>query len=200
MTLLEDGTYELTTRYLGKSDEYHRESGTFSWSEEGDRIQLDIEDGSRSPYYLVEENQLVHLDLEGNRITGALADHYILTKCINPLSDRYWRCMSLNNSPLDTAWTGPKVPHLILHPEDGIASGTGGCNSLSAVCQSSDDNSISFSRVISSILACQLSDYEADFNRLLEEATAYSLQNDHLLFFSADGDTILQFIEQPEFN
>ena len=200
MTLLEDGTYELTTRYLGKSDEYHRESGTFSWSEEGDRIQLDIEDGSRSPSYLVEENQLVHLDLEGNRITGPLADHYILTKRMNPLSDRYWKLTSLNNSPLDTARTGPKVPHLILHPEDGIASGTGGCNSLSAVYQSSDDNSISFSRVVSTKMACQHADYEADFIRLLEEATSYSLQNDHLLFFSADGDTILQFIEQPEFN
>src|SRR5690625_232962 len=57
MTLLEDGTYEFTTRYLGKSDEYHRESGTFSWSEEGDRIQLDIEDGSRSPYYLVRSEE-----------------------------------------------------------------------------------------------------------------------------------------------
>src|SRR5690625_3854265 len=197
---IEDGTYELTTRYLGKSNENYRESGSFSWSEEGVRIQLDIEDGSRSPSYLVEENQLVHLDLEGNRITGPLADHYILTKRMNPLSDRYWKLTSLNNSPLDTARTGPKVPHLILHPEDGIASGTGGCNSLSAVYQSSDDNSISFSRVVSTKMACQHADYEADFIRLLEEATSYSLQNDHLLFFSADGDTILQFIEQPEFN
>src|SRR5690625_4539143 len=87
MTLLEDGTYELTTRYLGKSDEYHRESGTFSWSEEGDRIQLEIEDGSRSPYYLLEENKFIHLDLDANRLTSALAHHYILINRIKPISD-----------------------------------------------------------------------------------------------------------------
>lgn len=200
MTLLDDGTYEISTRYLGKSNENYRESGTFTWSDEEHQIQLDIEDGSRSPYYLVEENQLIHLDLEGNRITGALADHYTLTKRINPLADRYWKLTSLNNIPLDSARTGPKVPHLILHPEDSNASGTGGCNSLSAVYQTSNDNSIFFSRVASTKMACQDADYETDFIRLLEETASYSLQNDKLFLVSADGDTILQFMEQPEFN
>lgn len=200
MVLHEDGRYEIATVYLGKSDEVFRESGSFTWSEDGSRIQLDVTDGSRSPNYLVGENHIVHLDMDGNRVTGALADYYILDKHENPLTDRYWKLTALNNIPIDSSQTGPKEPHIILHPQESNASGTGGCNSLAANYQISGENSISFSQVISTKMACQDAAYEMDFIQLLEATASYSLREDTLVLISSQGDSTLQFIEQPEFN
>lgn len=65
--------------YLGKSEEEVFETtGTFSWNEGGNTITLE---GENQPnQYFVGENILFHLDMEGNRITGDLAENYQLKK------------------------------------------------------------------------------------------------------------------------
>lgn len=199
LVLHEDGRYELATEYLGKSDEIFRESGTFTWNENGNQIQLDDED-VRPADYLIQENRVVQLDMEGDRITGDLADYYILDKIDQRVADRYWKLDAINNMPVDSSQTGPKDPHIILHPLENNASGTGGCNSIAATYEISDENSISFSQVISTKMACQDAAYEMNFIQLLEGAARYSLSSDTLVLLSEQGDSLLQFIEQPEFN
>ncbi|MCH2449502.1 MAG: copper resistance protein NlpE [Gracilimonas sp.] len=75
----EDLTYQLTMIYLGEdgSNKVER-SGNFSWNEAGDIITLDNED--KPSQYFVGENYIAMLDMDGNRVTGDLADHYILRK------------------------------------------------------------------------------------------------------------------------
>ncbi|MCH7408592.1 copper resistance protein NlpE [Belliella sp. DSM 111904] len=77
---LESGnSYVKKTIYLGKKDQQIFESsGTFSWLEDGNTIILEGEDEPNK--YLVGENVLFHLDMEGKRITGDLADKYRLVK------------------------------------------------------------------------------------------------------------------------
>jgi len=76
-----DLTYEKQTRYIGKSDSVFVRTGTFSWSEDGGSITLDHIPAGEAPLrYMVGENMLFQLDLDGNRITGELSDHYILRK------------------------------------------------------------------------------------------------------------------------
>ncbi|MCH7403183.1 copper resistance protein NlpE [Belliella kenyensis] len=77
---LESGnSYVKKTIYLGKKDQQVIESsGTFSWLEDGNTIILETEDEPNK--YLVGENVLFHLDMDGNRITGELADNYRLVK------------------------------------------------------------------------------------------------------------------------
>lgn len=55
------------------------DNGTFSWTNNGSVIVLDGITDSPSKYF-VGENTLTQLDLEGNKITGDLADMYILKK------------------------------------------------------------------------------------------------------------------------
>lgn len=77
---LESGnSYIKKTIYHGKTDQKSREtSGVFSWNEAGNTITLE---GEALPnQYFVGENYLIHLDMEGKRITGALEDKYRLTK------------------------------------------------------------------------------------------------------------------------
>jgi len=81
ITLTQDGNYTLAYEYLGKEGEPFKSSGTFTWNDAGSIITLDNLDKNAFPvYYQVGENTLTQLDLEGNKITGELADKYILRK------------------------------------------------------------------------------------------------------------------------
>lgn len=78
ITLNEDETYQLSYQYIDSKSTPESFSGKFTWDETGNTITLDIKD--IPPYYKVGENKLIQLDMEGNPITGELADNYILTK------------------------------------------------------------------------------------------------------------------------
>lgn len=74
-----DETFEVQTVYLGKSDEVFSYSGHYHWNDDGRSIHLHgIENGPSN--YFVGENHLVQFDMEGNRITGELAEKYVLKK------------------------------------------------------------------------------------------------------------------------
>jgi len=74
-----DETYELTYDYIGKPDNTFTNKGSFTWNDTGDIINLGIAD-TPSYYKVTDENKLIQLDMEGNPITGNLADMYVLTK------------------------------------------------------------------------------------------------------------------------
>jgi uncharacterized lipoprotein NlpE involved in copper resistance len=78
ITLNTDETYQVSYKYLGKPGEPEVSTGKFTWDDAGGKITLDSK--SRPPYYIVGENQLIQLDMEGNPITGEHADMYILKK------------------------------------------------------------------------------------------------------------------------
>ncbi|WP_226391126.1 copper resistance protein NlpE [Penaeicola halotolerans] len=83
LTLQQDGNYSLITEYLGKeSGLLDTLNGTFTW--DGNVVKLEgISQNTISGRYKVEENRVRHLDMEGNVITGELADNYILKKVAN---------------------------------------------------------------------------------------------------------------------
>lgn len=72
-----DSAYRIQSRYLGRSDGVFSEEGRFSWNEAGNTVTLG---GAEPGQYFVAENRLIRLALDGSRITGALADNYVLDK------------------------------------------------------------------------------------------------------------------------
>ena len=73
-----DSAYTMQSKYLGKGAQTFSERGKITWNAAGNTITLD---GGREPlHYFVGENRLTQLALDGSRITGALADHYVLAK------------------------------------------------------------------------------------------------------------------------
>jgi len=82
ITLRYDSTYTLIYEYLGKKLTIVG-NGKFEWNETGSAIKLLGLDGKDMPiHYFVGEGFIQQLDLQGNRITGKLADRYILKKDI----------------------------------------------------------------------------------------------------------------------
>ncbi|MEJ2763413.1 copper resistance protein NlpE [Photobacterium sp. MCCC 1A19761] len=79
LTLNMDGTYSLIENYLGKENGAFSSNGNFNWNAAGNTISVPTEDGAFAQYF-VAENQLFRLDQQGQRITGDLAEKYILSK------------------------------------------------------------------------------------------------------------------------
>ena len=80
ITLNDDLTYTIKTKYLGKGDgKVFEEKGSFVWDKTGGSITLQAVKGAPSQYK-VGENRLIQLDIEGNIISGALAEKYVLKK------------------------------------------------------------------------------------------------------------------------
>jgi len=75
---LNGGNYKILSVYEGV-DENNRfeESGTYTWDQDTNMITLDGDDTNK---YLFDNNTLVALDMDGNRVTGELANMYILKK------------------------------------------------------------------------------------------------------------------------
>lgn len=75
---LQDSTYVKKTEYVGKKEKFENK-GKYTWNVQGNTVILDGIKGAPNQYF-VGENTLIQLDMEGKRITGELADQYILKK------------------------------------------------------------------------------------------------------------------------
>ncbi|MDR0230675.1 MAG: copper resistance protein NlpE [Dysgonamonadaceae bacterium] len=81
ITLAQDHTFQMSMRYQNRKESDYNYSGTFRWSADGGSITLEGLDRDKYPtQYKVGENKLIQLDLEGNVITGDLAQNYVLVK------------------------------------------------------------------------------------------------------------------------
>jgi len=79
IVLKRDGTYQQTNVYQNDEEsDAVISSGTFSWNESGSTITLN--NAKKPNQFFVGENYLTKLDIDGNRVTGELADRYILEK------------------------------------------------------------------------------------------------------------------------
>ena len=74
---LDDSTYVRTMEFVGKKGKFE-DKGLYQWNADGNTITLKGIDAPNQ--YFVGENTLTQLDMDGNKITGDLADKYILKK------------------------------------------------------------------------------------------------------------------------
>src|SRR5690606_28741050 len=66
-----DQTFILRETYLDRDVASRVTTGSFNWNGQGNAIRLNS-DGERTINYLVGENTLIQLDVNGNRITGPI--------------------------------------------------------------------------------------------------------------------------------
>ncbi|MDU1889906.1 MAG: copper resistance protein NlpE [Dysgonomonas sp.] len=76
---LDDSTFVKKTEYVGKKNSKFESKGKYTWNAEGNTVTLEGVKDEPSKYF-VGENTLTQLDMDGNKITGDLADMYILKK------------------------------------------------------------------------------------------------------------------------
>jgi len=180
ITLQANGSYIMGVFYEERSEAAERDSGSFVWSSDGNRIILKNDSALQ---FLVGENRLIKLDLSGARITGALAEAYTLTKSASDtsLAGRYWRLVALRGSALPANKTG-KEAHLRF-AASGEVSGNAGCNSLMGNYERAAGNRLRFGQLATTEMFCQDGmETESAFLKVLGATDNFSL--------APSGDTL----------
>ena len=73
-----DRTYKISYHYIDREDKLYVDTGTFEYNDAARLITLN--NSELPPYYKVEKQSLLQLDIEGNVITGKFAGSYRLKK------------------------------------------------------------------------------------------------------------------------
>lgn len=191
ITLRENDTYEVQTQYLERSDSVFTESGKFSWNAQGSQITL----ADRGEKFQVAENRLIHLDQEGNVITGDLADMYVLTKATDNITGRYWKLIELNGETVEAGST-QKEPYIRLNSEENRIEATGGCNGMGGTFELKEPNRIRFSQLIGTMMACDNMEVENGLKRVLETTDSYHVAGDTLQLFRARMAPLAKFVAE----
>lgn len=195
ITLNDNGTFRRSMTYLERSVAPVVDSGTFEWQEDGNTITLQAE-GDGNWQYQVGENQLIHLDGDGQRITGDLAPNYILAQHVNDPSIEgiRWKLVELRGSAVDTSVNA----FFTLDAAESHASGNTSCNSFSGGYAIKTGQRINFARNMAvTMRACMDMNVEAEFLEVLKTADNYSLGNGTLSLNKARMAPLARF-EQVE--
>lgn len=186
LTLEEDGSYQIKRLYVGQDNLLFDTTGRFTWSEDGSRIQLDI--GDAPDTYVVQENRLVQLDLDGEGISGELADRYVLHKVENPdrlltpvsfpLQGTRWELVRLRG--VDVPASLERKPWLLLD-HSGRVSGFAGCNSFTGSYELDDPRlRLRFNELAATLMACLDSGMNDRLLEVLADVDNYSRSSNTL--------------------
>jgi len=189
LTLNNDNSYNLKTKYLGRDSTAEEESGNFSWNKEGNTITLATAK-NRPAQYQVGENKITQLNRSGKTITGALAENYVLTKQASnmdggkksnaELAETYWKLTELMGKAVAPAAQGVREMHIILKKQDNRVQGFAGCNNIMGSYELKDGNFISFKDIASTKMACPDISMENQLMDVLGRADNYSILGDKL--------------------
>lgn len=192
ITLTEDGRFREHTRYLGEragQTEASRE-GSFNWSADGGTVTV----AGETPHpYRVGENRLVRLALDGSVNTGALAEHYVLTKVTPRITGWRWTLVEVRGQPVAEL---PRKPFLALNATESRVTGYGGCNSLSGGFVLDEAAlRLRFERMVATLRACVTGmETEQALHQVLETVDNYSLAGDHMSLNRARMAPLARFV------
>lgn len=204
LTLNQDLSFVMSTQYVGKSEEVLEVRGTFKWNDAGNIISLDgVKDAPNQ--FLVGENMLFQLDMEGNRITGDLADKYILMKVQETekteksereeasLTNTHWELTEIMGKPITKAETQRKAIFIMFDSEKKRVNGFSGCNNFMGGFEMKEGNRISFSQMASTMMACENMEMEATFMETLQQVDNFTIKDNVLSLNKAKMSPLLKF-------
>ncbi|MBD3630536.1 copper resistance protein NlpE N-terminal domain-containing protein [Cyclobacterium sp.] len=195
ISLDREGKYLKVIRYMGEREEEFRQEGRFEWNPEGNTITLSGMDDAPNQY-LVGENQLFHLDMEGKRITGDLANSYVLKKVVaktdHPLLNTNWMLTYMEKFP-EEDWTPGEI-FVFLEEESNRLHGYGGCNNFFGVYELKTENQLELGKIGRTQKYCR-DEMQAEnfFFAYLEQVRNYQLKGDTLELRDEGNELLLTF-------
>lgn len=185
--LNKDLSYLLETKYIGKDDKVFQAKGNFKWDKTGSKITLD---NTEKQIYQVGENRLFLLDKDEKRITGNLADKYILEKEKTELTGKYWKLVRLNGKQLET---GEREAFIMFEEEETRVHGNSSCNTFNGKYELLEGDRIKFSPFAMTRMACIGNNVESEFMQIFEKTTSYSLISNELILQDEFETTLAKF-------
>jgi len=202
LTLNQDLTYQLLTRYDSGETNQFEQNGRFTWDAGGNMIVLE---GIRMApnRYQVGENRLFQLDMQGKRISGALADRYVLNKLNQNVTSPppaslfgvRWQLVGMVGKELSVP--PERSPSIQFMPETSSVSGFAGCNQYSGTYELLPGNRLRFSQMSSTLMACADMSMESEFHQLLTTIDNYTIRDGTLFLNRAKMAPLLEFMALP---
>lgn len=184
ITLNNNMTYKRATTYQGRTVTPRIETGKFTWDKDGSSIQLLNADKSGPTHYLVGENQLKQLDMDGKVITGNLADLYLLHKELSTYIDRElvgkkWKLVEMNGREISNIKGEPDY-FIQLDNVENRMHGYAGCNNFFGNYELMEGMRIKFSKIGATMMACPDMNTEKELFQILETVDNYTVRNNVL--------------------
>jgi uncharacterized lipoprotein NlpE involved in copper resistance/heat shock protein HslJ len=198
VTLNTDGTFSRERVYVGKSDTPIADSGTFAWNEAGSIVTLSGDDGEQQ--YQVGENRLFHLDRDGIRISGDLADRYVLRKVTRDprIEDQAWILVELMGEPV-TVPEGGKRAFLRLSSAETRLGGNASCNTFfGRYALGPGDRLRIGGNLGSTMMACPDMSTEDRFLSAILGVDSYEVDDDRLALLDAGRTPLMRFELSPD--
>jgi uncharacterized lipoprotein NlpE involved in copper resistance len=193
LTLNKDNSFLLKTIYLGKGEKSYEEKGTFSWNVEGNTIVLSGTK-DRPRLYFMGENEIIQLDMEGNKITGSLSDHYILKKTTAQIPETSklagnWELNFIAGQSISFDSLYPeKKPNISFDISNSTVSGNTSCNNFNGRLNA-DGNKISFNEPMAMTrMICMDGNGENVFMETLKKINSYSITDEGKTLIFIMGD------------
>lgn len=189
-----DNTYVLKQEYLGKKGNTIEEKGTYTWDKNDNQFTLQPSDNKgQSLKFFVGENTLTMLDTSGNKITGTLAENYILSKDNVALLNKKWRIMELYGKKYKAEETMKKEGYIQFDDKTNRFSASAGCNQMNGEFSVKPNNKLELGKIMSTMMACPDMTAEADLGKALEAAKSFQVNLDQLNLLDKDQTVIAKF-------
>lgn len=174
----------------------------------GKLTQLDLEgkiiEGSLEKEYELTKLPAHAVEIENNQVTGptvnlnnkleatAKIEHVNPAVGKHTLAETKWKLIKLNGKTVKQK--GSKTNFIKINSSDGKFSAYAGCNNIMGSYAMPKVNSISFSEIGATRMACPDMSIENEFMRMLKETTHYVLDKDNLTFFGTSKTPIATFV------
>ena len=196
ITLKNDSTYSLQMKYLGKEDSTRLFEGTFQWNDAGNIVILSgLKEKSMPSFYLVGENKLIQMDMDGKVIVGELVSNYILTKIDENLIDKKWKLFELAGAAISSMNPQPATEPFITFTKENKVNGNSGCNGFLGTYVLASKNQLHFSGMASTRKMCLDMTIEDQMNKLFQVVDSYSIQN-NILSLKQGESTLARFVTE----
>lgn len=200
VTLHDDGSYRRSLDYIDESSGPAAKTGTFTWNDAGSSITLNSDAGAPDQYQ-VGEHRLFQLDMQGQRIEGDLAEHYILHQHLQDpaIEDSRWELIELNGKPIEPEdYQTP--PFLVMQSETSRIMGNASCNSFTGAYTIKSNQRIDFGdNLAMTRMACPDMSREQAFVDSLATVVRYAIEDDgSLIFHDARAAPLARLINAGE--
>ena len=115
------------------------------------------------------------------------------TKAETSLIGTKWVLTKLNGDLVNLTSPELQQPYIILTGQDNAVGGNGGCNGLGGVYTLTDNQTIAFSELITTMMYCDDHGIESMFIANLHKATTYTLVDNELTFKDENGYVLVSF-------
>lgn len=189
--LTRKNTFKIEQEYLtDKKQSPLTYTGSFTWDKLGSVITLKSDQKDPATFrFMVGENQLFWLDGDGRRITGELADNFVLTKDNFRLQDKKWTVLEVFGKRISPN-AGNGQNYLMFDSRTKRYSASIGCNIFNGNYSLKMGNQLNILAGVSTMMACSGNIDEASLVKVLQETSSFSLVANNLQLQNSKGETI----------